>query len=413
MMALTSTKQERLRANPPPQQAVWMRTSFKETLEADLFHIALLIDDCGCIEQSIRAVANPISKCRIDSLTVIHYHEQNIEKKARKWLERYRVQNHDEVNLSFGEEGFQKILQDPNIDAVFVIVPTVSHQHRYVLRCLHAKKHVLLKDPVSTSYEEFMEQLTAAKAADRFVQFSTMFVHQYRVKAFLDCVSHEKFGSIESIDAILTVNYNDLGKVNVKLPLSEGSGCIHRLARYCVLISTLMLTRHGSRPVSAQVTKVTTDTESGEPVTADCIVHFSDQRVMTCHVGYSHSAPTRQVLHVSAKDRIATTTDFVIPHPDGLATCRVYDKEFDDRTGLREVVGGESLDVTSGPPQDVMMWRTFCQLCRSIEKSTWNDDTEATAQARELAEVAIHTKRILIALKKSYATGGEAQAISL
>jgi hypothetical protein len=49
--------------------------------------------------------------------------------------------------------------------------------------------------------------------------------------------------------------------------------------------------------------------------------------------------------------------DFVIPHPDGLATYRIYQK-VDDHWQL-EVVRGQMVDVPSGPPQDVMMWRDF------------------------------------------------------
>lgn len=46
-------------------------------------------------------------------------------------------------------------------------------------------------------------------------------------------------------------------------------------------------------------------------------------------------------------------TDYVMPHPDGLATYRVYDKQLDEMTGKWEVVQGECLDVPTGSPPNV------------------------------------------------------------
>jgi hypothetical protein len=45
---------------------------------------------------------------------------------------------------------------------------------------LKSGKHVLLNDPVSTGMAEFIEQQTLAKKYGKFIQFSTMFVHQFQ-----------------------------------------------------------------------------------------------------------------------------------------------------------------------------------------------------------------------------------------
>lgn len=91
--------------------------------------------------------------------------------------------------------------------------------------------------------------------------------------------------------------------------------------------------------------------------------------------------------------------DFVLEHPDGLATYRVYEKE-KMPDGRLAVVSGEAIDVGGGFSQDVTMWRTFVQLSDSIDKSGWGDGKE-TSVCHELASVALQTKRILLALLKS------------
>jgi predicted dehydrogenase len=370
-----------------------------------IFQIALIIHDLKANDRAIAAIANPISFCKVSSLVILHTTAETKKEKdaqARGWLHLYRLQRPEEVDLKYGDEGFQELLKS-NVDAIYVIVPTES-QRRYGIAVLEAGKHCLLKDPVSTSFDSFRDQLAAGQKVGKFVQFSTMFVHHHRVKTFLDCVLRENFGAIESIDANLTVNFQDVEKVGVTLPLREGDGCILRLGRYCVLISTLLLARVGSVPVSARVIKFER-TPEGEPLSADCVVHFSGNVVSTFHVAYS-AAPTRQVIEVRAHENYAIMRDFVIPHPDGLATYRIYQKAMNKVTGKLEVVRGQMVDVPSGPPQDVMMWRRFRDLSRSVDQEGWD---AKQGEVRELTNVALQTKRIMNTLVESFKQGADSE----
>ena len=125
---------------------------------------------------------------------------------------------------------------------------------------------------------------------------------------------------------------------------------------------------------------------------------------MSSTVGYCVSA-SRQVLTVkSASNKFATMTDYVIPHPDGLATYRVYDKELDEATGKLEVVQGECLDVPMGSPLNVSLWREFHRLCKTVDAcGGWNT---STVDAQRLTESSLQTKMVLKALDQSFAEGG-------
>ena len=92
--------------------------------------------------------------------------------------------------------------------------------------------------------------------------------------------------------------------------------------------------------------------------------------------------------------------DFVIEHPDGLATYRVYERGTNLSSQV-EVTRGEAIDLAGGPPQNTMMWRTFVKLCHSLDEQGGWDQSDATAECRVLANVALQTKRILNALMKS------------
>ena len=120
---------------------------------------------------------------------------------------------------------------------------------------------MLLSDPVSVSMSAFQKQLEYAQKYGKFVQTCTAFIHQYRVRKFMDAVLHEEFfGRVKSIDAHLSLCAKDHHKVGVNPPplrLGENQGCIRRLGRYCALFSIVLLMKLGCHPVSCQIHSAT------------------------------------------------------------------------------------------------------------------------------------------------------------
>lgn len=364
------------------------------SLKAAALRVGLVISDCQTEENgAVAAIANPVSLSVLTALCILD--QSDCAQAAIQWLIDNKVSEPEKIQLLYGQEGYKNLLSEPSLNAVYVAVGP-SSQHQCVLDAVRAGKHVLVHDVKSTVYEEFMERLRLAVERRRFIQSSTMFIHNERVKVFMDCCnSRHKFGDIQTIKAKLILNYDDAVDIlGVQFPPAKGDGCIRRLGRYCVLIATLLLSRAGSRPISVQVVQCELS-DKNEPLSAECIVQYTDDRVLIFEVAYS-GIPTRQILEVQAQQRYATMTDFVVPHPDGLATYRIYDKA-PNESGKLEVVRGEAIDVMSGPPQNVMMWRRFGEFCRAVEQSGY----EASEEARELANTSMLTKRVLRALDES------------
>jgi Oxidoreductase family, NAD-binding Rossmann fold len=401
-----------------------MSPAVKNLVEYDTFRIAFVIHEVSLNDDAILAIRSPVSTCRAVAINVLALNpppehssindepitttassSTTSKQEVQSWLEKYSIPS-ETMPIFYGDDGFANLLQLEQVDAVYIFVP--AHlQQAYVLQALQAGKHVLLKDIVSTPSKDYREQLDCAKAVGKFIQFSTMFVHHYRVQSFLDCVcARNTFGLIRHIDAILTVNLKDLAAISVSLPLTAGQGCVRRLARYCVLIASLVL-RACCTPLKATVLSHVLDETSGEPLSATCRVEYTGGVVLDCQVVYS-DASTRQVLTVrSETDKFATMTDFVLPHPDGLATYRVYDKQVNKLTGKMDVIlAGECIDVPTGPPQNVTLWREFHHLCSSVEQYGWSQDVVQTREARILSESALQTKRILAALDESVSGAG-------
>jgi hypothetical protein len=133
-----------------------------------------------------------------------------------------------------------------------------------------------LNDPVSTSLPEFTEQQEYAKRHGKFIQFTTMFLHQYKVRSFLEGVLYDAaFGKIHTINSFVRLSFDDVEKVGVKFPLGPNDGSIRVLGRFCVLMSTLFFSRVGSYARSAQV-KYIKQGRDGEILSAECVVKYSE-----------------------------------------------------------------------------------------------------------------------------------------
>eukprot|EP00536_Pseudo-nitzschia_multiseries_P007186 jgi/Psemu1/319072/estExt_fgenesh1_pm.C_1660008 len=384
----------------------WRKPS---TLEPH-FNIGLILDSTKTKDPHVSAINKPASLCQLTSVVVLQPDtnettDESIRESVGTWLNSNKVAEGAE-HLDFigtGQDGCDQMLASESIHAVYCIA--LNSQKQYVLKALNAQKHVLVNDPTSIKLSEFKEELECAKKNGKFIQTTAMFIHQYRVKRFLNHVlKDEKFGRIAEVDSSIQLNLNDLEKVGVKLPLQPDHGCIRVLGRFCVLVSTMLFNQVGSYAESARV-KSWRRGRNGEIVVADCTVKFTNDRQLNFNVAYIHSA-TRQSIELKGSSRYATMNDFVIEHPDGLATYRVYDRKA-HMDGSRQALDSDSFDVGMGLGQEKVLWRTFVRLGHQLDTNRGWNDNEAIAECKELTHVALQMKKILLALMESLENEGK------
>lgn len=391
-------------------------SSWQELSPEPDFNIGLIIDSTCIKDTHVSAINKPASRCQLVSVVVLHpsagetNSASSLQDSVQRWLKSNKV-SADIEYLDFigtGQSGCDEMLRSASIDAVYIIVPP-SSQKEYVIEALNAKKHVLANDPTSVILSDFMEELECAKKNGKFIQTTCMFVHQYRVQRFLNHVLQDgDFGRITNVDASIQLNCDDVEKVGVKLPLRKEDGCIRVLGRFCVLVSTMFFNRVGSYAESAKV-KSWRCGSNGEIVSADCSVNFTNDRKLNFLVEYVQSA-TRQTIELRATSRFATMNDFVIEHPDGLATYRVYDREARCQRKMN-ALHCDSIDVAMGMGQERGLWRSFVRLGEQIDKNQGWEDNEVIAECKELTNVALQMKKILIALMESLENGGTEVAV--
>lgn len=78
-------------------------------------------------------------------------------------------------------EGYDALLSDPDVDAVYVPLPTALHLE-YVVKAAAAGKHVLVEKPVGRTLAEVRQMVEACRTAGVAFLDGTMFVHHDRFK---------------------------------------------------------------------------------------------------------------------------------------------------------------------------------------------------------------------------------------
>lgn len=82
--------------------------------------------------------------------------------KGVKWREQYGLAE-DKV---YNYQNFDKIIDDPSIDVVYIVLPNSMH-HEFTLRAAKAGKHVFCEKPMANSAKDCREMIAACEAANR------------------------------------------------------------------------------------------------------------------------------------------------------------------------------------------------------------------------------------------------------
>jgi predicted dehydrogenase len=81
--------------------------------------------------------------------------------KVEKWKKKYNLADKNIYNY----ENFDKIANNPDIQAVYVVTPNSLHKE-FVIRAAKAGKHVICEKPMAISSQECQEMINACKAAN-------------------------------------------------------------------------------------------------------------------------------------------------------------------------------------------------------------------------------------------------------
>ncbi|MEM8860862.1 MAG: Gfo/Idh/MocA family oxidoreductase, partial [Chloroflexota bacterium] len=137
-------------------------------------------------------------------------------------------------------EGYEAVLQDPAVDAVYVPLPNHLHKE-WTIKALEAGKHVLVEKPFAMNAAEAEEMVACAKANDRYLMEAFMWRFHPRSQKIKQMIKDGELGKIGSIRTAFTFPVQRDG-TNERLFLPEmGGGSLWDVGTYGVSVARWML----------------------------------------------------------------------------------------------------------------------------------------------------------------------------
>ena len=166
-------------------------------------------------------------------------------------------------------DGYQTMLDDPKIDAVYVPLP--NHLHvEWAIKALEAGKHVLCEKPLALRAEEFDAVIAARDASGKLAAEAFMIVHHPQFVRARELVQGGAVGKLVHVDA--TFSYNNTGDVaNIRHKPEAGGGGLPDIGVY-TFGSARFVT--GEEPVAIPYAKLRY--EHGVDVFAQVAADFAD-----------------------------------------------------------------------------------------------------------------------------------------
>jgi predicted dehydrogenase len=190
--------------------------------------------------------------------------------------------------------GFDRIADDPAIQAVYIVLPNAMH-HEFVLRAAKAGKHVLCEKPMAMSSAEAREMVEACRAAGVRLMIAYRIQYEPFNLEAIRLLRSGDLGAPKFLDAINVQAQGDPSQWRHKAAMA-GGGALPDIGLYCLNTTRAYL---GEEPVEvyAQMWSKPDDPRFREvEENVSFMLKFPSGVVANCFTGYdAHNAKPMRV----------------------------------------------------------------------------------------------------------------------
>lgn len=288
-------------------------------------------------------------------------------------------------------EGYEEILSDPEIDAVYIPLPT-SVRKEWVIRAAEAGKHVLCEKPCAPNVADLEEMIAACEVNKVQFMDGVMFMHNTRLAEIQKTLeAGEALGRLRRVESCFSFFGGEGFEENIRInPKLEPLGALGDLGWYCVRVTLCCFGSVAPKKVRATLL----EEQDGVPVDIRGDLFFEDFRTASFHCSFNTTL--EQTFRVSGTKAALTVDDFVLPcDNDNLEFTIESQEEFGEgpTSGMRSLKH-EVKVPGSGVSQKTMLFRNFGDLVLSGERDPY------------WPEISIKTQRVMDALMESAGEGG-------
>jgi predicted dehydrogenase len=142
-----------------------------------------------------------------------------------------------EHGISRSHGSYEALLEDSEVDAVYISLPNSLHVE-WSVRALAAGKHVLCEKPLTRSPEEAEYAFEAADRARRILMEAFMWRHSPQTAKLAQLVEGGVIGELQLVRA--TFSFPLEGRRNIRLDPDLGGGALMDVGAYCVSAARLL-----------------------------------------------------------------------------------------------------------------------------------------------------------------------------
>ncbi|MEH7095756.1 Gfo/Idh/MocA family protein [Neobacillus vireti] len=249
----------------------------------------------GCANIAIHSVIPAIKNS--ESSVVLAIASRSLEK-ARSTAAELGIER------SYGS--YDALLQDPDIDAVYIPLPNHLHKE-WTIKAAKAGKHVLCEKPLALNQEEASEMVTACKEAG--VKLGEAFMYRYhpRYERIKEILNSGEIGTIRGLHGSFTFN-NAEDKDNVRYRAEWGGGSIYDVGCYPISAARLLLEQE---PEAVTVQAFFSPEHDNVDMMVTGLIEFPNQLGVTFMCGmWANFQNTLQI--VGTKGKIDVSNAFIV-----------------------------------------------------------------------------------------------------
>lgn len=285
--------------------------------------------------------------------------------KAKEWAEQYGIK---------AEESYDKLLANPDVDAVYIPLPIGLHKE-WVLKAAAAKKHVICEKSMAESFGSVKEMINYCKSQGIILYENFMCDYHPQHEKVLSLISEGNIGQPFIFHAYF--GFPPLASSDIRYNKELGGGSLNDIGAYTVFMSRKIF---AEEPVS-----VTSSLSFENDVDMKGTVHLEFSGGKTGLLGFSFNAVYQNNYSVwGSKGLLKVHRAYGIP-PDMKPQVDLYKNE-----NLKESLS--QIDIPAAN-QFELVFHNFCDTVLSKDQDKINKSYDnILAQAKVLEAVRISAR---------------------
>ncbi|XP_061371404.1 uncharacterized oxidoreductase At4g09670-like [Gastrolobium bilobum] len=293
---------------------------------------------------------------------------------------------------------YEAVLDDPDVDAVYVPLPTSLHV-RWAVLAARKKKHVLLEKPVALNAKEFDEIIEACESSGVQLMDGTMWMHNPRTASMKEFLSDaNRFGQLKSIHTCFTFSTNaDFLENDIRVkPDLDALGALGDEGWYC--LRAILWAANYELPKTVIASREPELNKAGVVMSCGASLYWEDGKVATFYCSFLSNL-TMDITAVGTKGTLHVH-DFIIPYEEKEASFYAASESGFDELVTKWASQPSKHTINTDLPQEALMVREFARLVAEIKFNHSKPEKKWPAVSRK-------TQLVLDAVKASIERGFE------